>query len=172
MRLAVNGPGRHNSGAGSSDSGINAIDIEKQGDEMMNYKISLPIICLVLLLITAACAPSIQRATEASSERGTVEYARISAKEASEMMKNQNAVILDVRTEKEFSSGAIPGALLLPVDDIQERAEQVLPDKKVPILIYCRSGNRSRTASLYLIQLGYTSVYDFGGILDWPYEIE
>lgn len=128
--------------------------------------------CILLLLVLTACTTPAQKGTEAPPEKGMAEYTRISAEEALAMMENRDVVILDVRTESEFNSGFIPGALLLPVDNIQNQAEALLPDKDMPILVYCRSGNRSRTASHYLLQMGYTSVYDFGGILDWPYETE
>jgi rhodanese-related sulfurtransferase len=98
---------------------------------------------------------------------------RITAAEAREMMrKNSGAVVLDVRTPDEFATGKIPGALLLPDYTIRERAETELPDKNRLILVYCRSGVRSREAVYELESLGYTDVYDFGGINAWPFERE
>ena len=89
------------------------------------------------------------------------------------MSTNRDAVILDVRTQEEYDSGHIKGAVLLPVDEItQETAQMVIPDKDTQVLVYCRSGNRSVTASKALAQLGYTQVYEFGGINTWPYETE
>ncbi len=99
-------------------------------------------------------------------------YTRITASQAKDRMTEDGIIILDVRTEEEFRAGYIPQAILLPVDEITARAEKVLPDKNIPILVYCRSGNRSRTASNALLKMGYTEVYDFGGIIDWPYDIE
>ena len=100
-------------------------------------------------------------------------YQQISQEEAKEMMDTQDVIILDVREQDEYDSGHIPGAVLLPVNSIDEtRAAQVIPTKDTTVLVYCRSGNRSRTASARLAGLGYTQVYEFGGIRDWPYETE
>ncbi|OQA14509.1 MAG: Thiosulfate sulfurtransferase PspE precursor [Firmicutes bacterium ADurb.Bin356] len=88
------------------------------------------------------------------------------------MMNGDDPVlIVDVRTEEEYATGHIPGALLLPNETIGETQPELLPDKNATILVYCRSGNRSRTASIKLLGLGYENVYDFGGITSWPYEI-
>lgn len=97
---------------------------------------------------------------------------RISASEAREKMRDPNVIILDVRTRREFETGRISGAILLPNFELRERAEFVLPDKNAEILVYCRSGVRSHDAAYELLALGYTNVCDFGGILDWPYEKE
>lgn len=104
----------------------------------------------------------------------TVSFQQISQEEAKTIMStNRDAVILDVRTQEEYNSGHIKGAVLLPVDEItQETAQTVIPDKDTQVLVYCRSGNRSVTASKALAQLGYTQVYEFGGINSWPYETE
>lgn len=107
-----------------------------------------------------------------SSGEIQVEYIKITAAEAKEIIDGDEAiVILDVRTADEYATGHISGAILLPFDEIPVKAEQLIPDKDVKILVYCRSGNRSKTASNSLIDMGYTKVYDFGGIIDWPYEI-
>ncbi len=98
------------------------------------------------------------------------EYKKITPKEAMEMM-GEDVIILDVRTKAEFDDGHIPNALLLPDAEITQKAEEVLPDKDKIILVYCRSGRRSALAAKDLVQLGYTDVYDFGGILDWPGEV-
>lgn len=96
----------------------------------------------------------------------------ISAAEAKRFMdENDDAVILDVREENEYAEGHIPGAILLPYGEIGERAENVLPDKEALILVYCRSGRRSKIAAKTLVDMGYTNVKEFGGIIDWPYEI-
>ena len=100
-------------------------------------------------------------------------YQQITQEAAKEMMDNQEVVILDVREQHEYDSGHIPGAVLLPVGAITEdTAAAVIDDLDAVVLVYCRSGNRSKTASQALIDLGYTKVYEFGGINDWPYEIE
>lgn len=99
-------------------------------------------------------------------------YQQISQETAKEMMDSQELIILDVREQSEYDSGHIPGAVLLPVGSIdQDTAAAVIPDKDSTVLVYCRSGNRSKTASSALAELGYTAVYEFGGINTWPYEI-
>lgn len=98
-------------------------------------------------------------------------YKKISAKEAKSIIDNEDVIILDVRTQEEYNGGHIENAILLPVAEIDNKAEEVLPDKDAKILVYCRSGNRSATATKNLIKMGYTNVFDFGGIIDWPYEI-
>ena len=87
------------------------------------------------------------------------------------MAANPQAVVLDVRTAEEYREKHIPKAVLLPLAEVKEKAAVVLPDKNAEILVYCRSGNRSRQAGVLLAEMGYTSVYDFGGIQDWPYEV-
>lgn len=96
---------------------------------------------------------------------------KISAEEAKSMMDQGGVIILDVRTQEEFDQGHIRDAILLPDDQILEKAESLLSDKEATILVYCRSGNRSAQARKALIDLGYTKVYDFGGIINWPYEL-
>ena len=100
-------------------------------------------------------------------------YQQITQEEAKEMMDNQEVIILDVREQDEYDSGHIPGAVLLPVGTIDETtAAEVIPEKDSTVLVYCRSGNRSKTASSTLADLGYTNIYEFGGINTWPYETE
>lgn len=100
------------------------------------------------------------------------EYQKISTEEAKEVMQSGNHyVILDVRTLDEYNEGHIEGAVLLPDNELEEKAESTLPDKEATILVYCRSGRRSVAAAQDLINMGYTNVYDFGGIVDWPYEV-
>ncbi|OUN99662.1 sulfurtransferase [Pseudoflavonifractor sp. An44] len=100
-------------------------------------------------------------------------YQQITQEAAKEMMDTQEVIILDVREQDEYDSGHIPGAVLLPVGSIDENtAARVIPEKDSTVLVYCRSGNRSKTASSSLAKLGYTNIYEFGGINTWPYEIE
>ena len=100
-------------------------------------------------------------------------YHQITQEEAKEMMDTQEVIILDVRRQDEYDSGHIPGAVLLPVGTIdEETAAEVIPEKDSTVLVYCRSGNRSKTASSTLAELGYTNIYEFGGINTWPYETE
>lgn len=99
-------------------------------------------------------------------------YESISASEAKALMDSEtNYVILDVRTESEYASGHIPNAILIPDSEIKEKAESILKDKNQLILVYCRSGRRSKNAAKDLAKMGYTNVKEFGGIIDWPYEI-
>ncbi len=100
-------------------------------------------------------------------------YQQITQEEAKEMMDTQEVIILDVREQDEYDSGHIPGAVLLPVGTIdEETAAAVIPEGDSIVLVYCRSGNRSKTASSTLAELGYTNIYEFGGINTWPYETE
>lgn len=96
----------------------------------------------------------------------------ITAEQAKKMMEEESDyIILDVRTQEEYAQGHIPNAILIPDYEIEEKAETVLKDKNQLILVYCRSGRRSKLASEILVKLGYTNIYEFGGIIDWPYEI-
>ena len=113
---------------------------------------------------------------EGSTQEETVvvTFQQISQEEAKTIMStNQEAVILDVRTQEEYDSGHIKGAVLLPVDAItEETAQEVIPTKDTQVLVYCRSGNRSKQASAKLVNLGYTNVVEIGGIIDYHGEIE
>jgi len=99
-------------------------------------------------------------------------YTIIDQETAKKMMDSEtDYIILDVRRFEEYNGGHIPNAILIPNEEIIERAESELLDKDQLILVYCRSGNRSKQASAKLVDLGYTNVYEFGGIITWPYEI-
>ena len=100
-------------------------------------------------------------------------YQQITAEEAKKIMDSgEEHIILDTREQDEFDEGHIPGAILIPYTEIENKAEEMLPDKDAQILVYCRSGRRSKIASESLAKLGYTNVKEFGGIIDWPYEVE
>lgn len=93
--------------------------------------------------------------------------------EAGSDEKSQNKVyLIDVRTPEEYKEGHIKGSILIPLSELNEKIESSVKDKNSEIIVYCRSGNRSKTASYELLELGYKNVYDLGGIIDWPYEIE
>jgi rhodanese-related sulfurtransferase len=97
-------------------------------------------------------------------------YEQITPAEAKEIMDTeQNYIILDVRTIEEFNESYIDGAILIPDYEINEKAEDTLTDKNQLILVYCRSGRRSKLASAQLAKMGYTNVKEFGGIIDWSY---
>ena len=100
-------------------------------------------------------------------------YEQISQEEAKNIMDSgEDYVLLDVREQDEFDEGHIPGAILIPHEQITEKAEEMLHQKDAQILVYCRSGRRSKIASEALAKLGYTNIKEFGGIIDWPYETE
>lgn len=99
-------------------------------------------------------------------------YHKITAEEAKEMIEKGNVTIVDVRTEEEYIESHIPKAILVSNESIDDNVIEVLPNKDEVLLIYCRTGVRSKQASEKLVDLGYTKVYDFGGIVDWPYEKE
>lgn len=108
------------------------------------------------------------------SEKGEkAMYEQITAEEAKKIMDSgEEHIILDTREQDEFDEGHIPGAILIPYTEIENKAEAMLPNKDKLILVYCRSGRRSKIAAESLSKLGYTNVKEFGGIIDWTYEIE
>ena len=111
--------------------------------------------------------------TRCGGNDADVSYQQITQEDAKEMMDTQEVIILDVREQDEYNSGHIPDAVLLPVGTINEdTAAEVIPEKDSIVLVYCRSGNRSKTASSTLAEMGYTNIYEFGGINTWPYETE
>ena len=100
-------------------------------------------------------------------------YEQITPEEAKKIMDSgEEHLILDTREQDEFDEGHISGAILIPYIEIENKAEEMLPDKDKLILVYCRSGRRSKIAAESLAKLGYTNVKEFGGIIDWPYEVE
>lgn len=140
----------------------------------------------ILLVLSAACALLL---TACSSENGenykkpssTVSsesasagdaYHKITAEEAKKMIDEGGVTVVDVRTAEEYSEKHIPGAVLVPVESIGEAPPEALPDKDAVLLVHCRTGIRSKQASDKLVELGYTHIYDFGGIVDWPYDTE
>ena len=106
------------------------------------------------------------------SDGGSATYEQISGAEAKALMDSESGyIIIDARTQSEYDEGHIPGAILIPEYEIADRAEKELHDKNQLILVYCRSGRRSKIAAEELVKLGYTNVKEFGGIIDWEYEI-
>ena len=100
-------------------------------------------------------------------------YEQITPEEAKKTMDSgEENIILDTREQDEFDEGHIPGAILIPYTEIENKAEEIIPDKDKLILEYCRSGRRSKIAAESLAKIGYTNVKEFGGIIDWPYEVE
>jgi len=126
-------------------------------------RVRVIVLLMMALLLTGCTAP--RPATEANT------YRQITMQEAIAMMeKEENYVILDVRTHEEYAAGHIPGAIVIPNETIGTEEIPQLPDKDQLIMVYCRSGNRSRQASDKLVKLGYTSIVEFGGINSWPGE--
>lgn len=124
------------------------------------------------LIIMFLISLSLFGLTACQDSENNVTYEQITAKEAKTIMETQqDYIIIDARTQEEFADGHIENAILIPEYEIANRAEKELPQKDALILVYCRSGRRSKIASEELVKLGYTNVKEFGGIIDWPYEI-
>ena len=138
-------------------------------------------ILAILMLTVTLTACGMEEAAEDSmilnettetTEDVLVPYEQITAEDAKNLMDAESDyIIVDARTEEEFAEGHIPGAILIPEYEIADRAQSELPDKDQLILVYCRSGRRSKIASQALADLGYTNVKEFGGIIDWPYDV-
>ena len=125
---------------------------------------------LMFLILAVMLLTGCGQAKEAEQE---AVYMNITAQEAKAVMDSrEDYIILDVREQEEYDEGHIPGAILLPYGQIPEKAEQLLQDKDQLLLVYCRSGRRSKIAAESLVELGYTNIMEFGGIIDWPYEVE
>ena len=121
---------------------------------------------LLAVMILTACGQNKENG------QGAV-YVNITAEEAKQIMDSEEGyIILDVRTQEEYDQGHIPGAIVISHEKIAEKAEEVLTDKDQLILVYCRSGRRSKIAAEALVELGYTNIKEFGGIIDWPYGTE
>ena len=124
------------------------------------------IFLLLAVMMLTACGQ------DKEETQGAV-YMNITAEEAKQIMDSEeDYIILDVRTQDEYDQGHIPGAIVISHEEIAEKAEKVLTDKDQLILVYCRSGRRSKIAAEALVELGYTNIKEFGGIIDWPYEVE
>ena len=121
---------------------------------------------LLAVMLLTACGKAKENDWEAA-------YMNITAEEAKQIMDSEDGyIILDARTQEEYDQGHIPGAVVISHEEIAEKAEEVLTDKDQLILVYCRSGRRSKIAAEALVELGYTNIREFGGIIDWPYEVE
>ena len=124
------------------------------------------IFLLLAVMMLTACGQ------DKEDNQGAV-YMNITAEKAKQIMDTEEGyVILDVRTQEEYNQGHIPGAIVIPHEEIADKAEEALTDKDQLILVYCRSGRRSKIAAEALVELGYTNIKEFGGIIDWPYEVE
>lgn len=133
------------------------------------------ILTAVLFAIPAGCT-ALKGETE--DMKGTTQslgkkYTDISPEEAKKRLDEEKGIILlDVRTEEEYIQKHIPGSILIPVDVLEKEAPSELPDKNASIFVYCKSGRRSVAAAEMLVKLGYTHVYNLGGVVDWPYKME
>ena len=140
----------------------------------------IKILAILMLAVTLTACGMEEAADDSNVRNETVEitedvmihYEQITAEDAKKLMDTESDfIIVDARTEEEFAEGHIPGAILIPEYEIADRAPAELPDKDQLILVYCRSGRRSKIASQALADLGYTNVKEFGGIIGWPYEV-
>ena len=121
---------------------------------------------LLAVMMLAACGQ------DRENDQGAV-YVNITAEEAKRIMDSEECyTILDVRTQEEYDEGHVPRAVLIPDTEIKAKAEEVLTDKDQLILVYCRSGRRRKIAAEALVELGYTNIKEYGGIIAWPYEVE
>ena len=139
-------------------------------------KIALLTMVGVISVLGFSCSKSgNEKGTLAMSKEVKVgkkaEYKKITSDEAKKMMETQKVIVVDVRTLEEYNEGHIPNAISVPLETIENEAEAKLKNKDALILVYCRSGSRSREAALKLIEKGYTNVIDFGGIKDWNGEV-
>lgn len=133
----------------------------------MLKKMVAPVVIILSLMVLIGCS----EVKNVSIEQGS--YEEISAEEAKRIMDTESGyIIIDARTEEEYNEGHIKGAILIPEYEIKDRAEKELTNKDQLLLVYCRSGRRSKIASEELVNMGYTNVKEFGGIIDWKYEIE
>ena len=138
-------------------------------------KILVIILAFAISFTCVGCSggeTSVMGSTTSGENTNPLTYEQISGAEAKALMDSESDyVIIDARTQSEYDEGHIPGAILIPEYEIASRAEKELPDKDQLILVYCRSGRRSKIAAEELVKLGYTNVKEFGGIIDWEYDI-
>ncbi len=128
----------------------------------------IPVLCIVIIAI--AVLVIVQKKDGESQVADNTAYHKISPEEAKKMMDEGTVTVVDVRQQSEYDEGHIKGAILVPNESIGKEQPEALPQKDAVLLIYCRSGRRSAEAAKKLVEQGYTQVYDFGGIIDWPYE--
>lgn len=136
----------------------------------MKKSILIIIVILVVIAVGIICYLSFSKNQQGEQNNSGNSYESITQEEAKKIMDNEsNIVILDVRTQEEYNEGHIKNATLIPLAEIEGRAENELKDKSQIILVYCRSGNRSKQASQILADKGYTNIKEFGGITSWQY---
>lgn len=146
------------------------IIITVKGEDEAMRRILIAMMAVMMTMILAGCAGAAKTDSMESGRNGA--YHKISQEEAKKMMtENPDIIILDVRTADEYAEKHIPHARLVPNEEIGDTMIEGL-NKDDVILVYCRSGRRSKAASDKLVKMGYTAIYDFGGITTWPYETE
>lgn len=152
-------------------------------DKMIDMKKIIPLILAFVCIVFCSCGDNksigiIGGADGPTSiivsEKGEkAAYMQITQEEAKRIMDSgEEHIILDTREQEEYDEGHIPGAILIPYTQIAEKAPEMIPDKDALVLVYCRSGRRSKIAAQMLGELGYTNIKEFGGIIDWKYEVE
>lgn len=145
----------------------------KRGKSMKRKIIG--IICLIIFMLASACGNN-EEQNNIFIEKGEeiMSYNAIDQKTAYELMNSDDfkGIVLDVRTKEEYAQGHIPKAICVPNETITDVEPSELPDKNQTILVYCRSGRRSKEAASKLANMGYADIREFGGIIDWKYEIE
>ena len=129
------------------------------------------LVMVMLAALMVGCSQGEQTVEEQTAEKAGAEYTQISQEKAQEMMKSEDVIVVDVRTQEEFDGGHIPGAICIPNESIVDAQPAELPDLEQTILVYCRSGRRSKEAAQKLADMGYTEVFEFGGIIDWTGEV-
>jgi rhodanese-related sulfurtransferase len=141
--------------------------------ELLKMAIILIIVVLIIMYIVSINSNGANNKNTEEDGMNKVKYVNLTASEMTQQIKDMNKdeyVILDVRTKEEYDEERIPNSVLLTLSEIENKAAEVLPNKDIKIYVYCRSGRRSLEAAYKLIDLGYKNVYDFGGIIDYPYE--
>ena len=143
----------------------------------MRMKTSFVIFASLCMLLSAcgnriSSSENVQSEVQTTTVAETMTYQQVTQEKAKEMMKADDGhIIVDVRRQDEYDSGHIPDAILIPNESIGTEKPKELSDLDQVILIYCRSGRRSKEASQKLADMGYTNIYEFGGIIDWTGEI-
>lgn len=136
---------------------------------MMNRIFYFILIIFVCLSFFVGCSLSNLENTDTNTIEIT--YEQITQDEAKSIMDSEESyILLDVRTQEEYDAEHIEGAILIPDYEIEIKAESILTDKNALILVYCRSGRRSKNSASQLVTLGYTNIKEFGGIIDWEYD--
>ena len=140
----------------------------------MNKKIIfLSVVIITIASVFAGCTQKTDKEQTEATQVNIGTYYQIPQDEAKRIMDEEtDYIIVDAREQSEYDEGHIKGAIVIPYTEIEQKAEEMLPNKDQLILVYCRSGRRSKIAAQSLANMGYTNVKEFGGIIDWQYGIE